>query len=90
MINYNDLRVRTGVGGDGRVQTLSGSITLEEGTGRLVVRDGVTNDELVRLDRDGFLFNDGNYRRILLGRFATRVGLWISKPGIDVIDTLNA
>lgn len=89
MIDFNQVTVRTGTGGDGRVQTLSGSITLEEATGRLVVRDGVTNDELVRLDRDGFLFNDGNNRRILLGRYATRVGLWISRPGEDVIDLLG-
>ena len=89
MINYNDLRIRQGLGGDGNIQTLSGSITLEEATGRLVVRDGVTNQELVRLDRDGFLFNDGNDRRILLGRYATRIGQWVSKPGIDVIDILG-
>lgn len=88
MINYSDLRVRQGLGGDGNIQTLSGSITLEEATGRLVVRD-FTNQELVRLDRDGFLFNDGDVRRILLGKYATRVGLYISKDGIDVVDALG-
>ena len=76
--------------GQNSVATLSGNIRLEEGRGRLVVYDNTTNNELVTLDRTGFLFNDGTDRRIKLGSFATRVGLWISKEGEDVIDLLSA
>lgn len=75
--------------GQNSVATLSGNIRLEEGRGRLVVYDSVTNNELVTLDRTGFLFNDGTNRRIKLGSYATRVGLWISKEGEDVIDLLS-
>ena len=47
MINYNQVTVRQGVGSDGRVQTLSGSITLEEATSRLVVRDGAGQERTI-------------------------------------------
>ena len=75
--------------GQNSVSTLSGSIRLEEGRGRLVVYDSQSGIELTTLDRTGFLFSDGTDRRIKLGSFATRVGLWISKPGEDVIDLLE-
>lgn len=75
--------------GQNTVSTLSGSIRLEEGRGRLVVYDSISNIELTTLDRTGFLFSDGTDRRIKLGSFAARVGLWISKPGVDVINELE-
>lgn len=75
--------------GQNSVSTLSGSIRLEEGRGRLVVYDSQSGVELTTLDRTGFLFSDGVDRRIKLGSFAGRVGLWISKEGEDVIDLLG-
>jgi DNA-binding IclR family transcriptional regulator len=55
----------------------------------MVVYDSTTQVELTTLDRTGFLFNDGTDRRIKLGSYASRVGLWISKEGNDVIDLLG-
>lgn len=75
--------------GQNSVSTLNGAIKIEEGRGRMVIYDSITNNELVKVDRTGFLFNDGTDRRILLGSYATRVGLWISKVGEDVIDLLG-
>jgi len=75
--------------GQNSVSTLSGSIRLEEGRGRLVVYDSQTGVELTTLDRTGFLFSDGTDRRIKLGSYASRVVLAISKPGEDVIDLLG-
>lgn len=76
--------------GQNSISTLSGSIRLEEGRGRLVVYDSQTGIELTTLDRTGFLFSDGTDRRIKIGSFALRVGIWVSKPGEDVIDLLGA
>jgi hypothetical protein len=75
--------------GQTSTSTLSGDIRLEQGRGRLVVYDPDTQVELTVLDRTGFLFSDGTDRRIKLGSYATRVGLWISKEGEDVIDLLE-
>lgn len=75
--------------GSSSTSTLSGSIRLEEARGRLVVYDSKTQTELTVLDNTGFLFSDGTNRRIKLGRYATRVGLWISKDGQDVINLLG-
>lgn len=76
--------------GQGLVSTLGGDIQIQEGLGRMVIYDPVSQVELVNIDRTGFLFSDGTDRRIKLGSFATRVGLWISKDGEDVIDLLEA
>lgn len=75
--------------GQSSTSTLSGDIRLEEGRGRMVVYDPTTQTELTTLDRTGFLFSDGTDRRIKLGSYASRVGLWISKEGNDVIDLLG-
>lgn len=75
--------------GQQSVSTLGGQIRIEEGRGRMVVYDSDTQTELTVLDRTGFLFNDGTDRRIKLGSYASRVGLWISKEGNDVIDLLG-
>lgn len=58
MIDYNDLRVRQGLGSEGRVQTLNGSITIEEGAGRMVIRDAVTNNEIQVHDSAGSRYNN--------------------------------
>lgn len=76
--------------GQGIVSTLNGDIQLQEGQGRMVIYDPVSQVELVNIDRTGFLFSDGTDRRIKLGSFALRVGLWISREGEDVIDLLSA
>jgi hypothetical protein len=75
--------------GQGLISTLNGEIQIQEGQGRMVIFDPVTQVELVNIDRTGFLFSDGTDRRIKLGSFATRVGLWLSKPGQDVIELLG-
>ena len=41
------------------------------------------------LDGSGLLFSDGAYKRIKIGAYATRVGLWVSKEGKDVIELLE-
>lgn len=76
--------------GQNIISTLGGSIRIEEGRGRMVIQDPTTLVELVNIDRTGFLFSDGIDRRIKLGSFAARVGLWISREGEDVIDILES
>lgn len=71
------------------ISTIGGQIRIEEGAGRLVVYDSATQNELTVVDNTGFLFSDGTNRRIKLGSYALRVGLWISKPGKDVITLLG-
>lgn len=75
--------------GQKSVSTLGGQISIQEGRGRMVVYDSTTQQELTVVDRTGFLFSDGTDRRIKLGSYAARVGLWISKPGNDVITLLG-
>lgn len=74
--------------GQNIISTLGGVIRIEEGRGRMVIQDSGSLVELVNIDRTGLLFSDGTNPRIKLGSFATRVGLWISKPGINVLDML--
>lgn len=69
--------------------TLGGQIQIDEGRGIMSIYDSTTGINLVQIDRTGFLFSDGTNRRIKLGAYATRVGLWISKPGQDVITLLG-
>lgn len=76
--------------GQNIISTLNGTIKIEEGRGRMVIQDPSTLVELVEIDRTGFLFNDGVNRRIKIGSYALRVGIWMSKPGIDVIDLLSS
>lgn len=72
------------------ISTLDGSIQIDEGRGLMRIYDSQTATDLVLIDRTGFLFSDGTDRRIKLGSYATRVGLYISKVGEDVIDLLEA
>lgn len=75
--------------GQNIISTNGGDIRIETGSGRLVVYDRQTNNEVTVLDKEGFLFYDGNVRRIRLGSFNSRTGLWISRPGVDVIEELE-
>lgn len=76
-------------GGQGSTSTLNGQIRIDEGRGRMVVFDNSTNVDLVTIDRTGFLFSDGSNRRIKIGSYAARVGIWQSKTGLDVITLLG-
>ena len=80
----------TSYSGQNIISTLGGQIRIEEGRGRMVIQDPVSLVELVNIDSTGFLFSDGTDRRIKLGSFATRTGLWISKENTDVIDLLGS
>ena len=83
------ITVKKRCSGQSVISTNSGDIRIETGAGRLVVYDRNTNNEVTILDKEGFLFSDGTNRRIKLGSFASRVGLWVSKEGKDVIDLLE-
>lgn len=91
MIDINDVQISTTYLGQNTVTTLNGKISIEEGRGRMVIRDAINNRELTVVDDDGFTFADSNDRRIRIGNSPNndRVGVWVSKPGIDVIDTIN-
>lgn len=75
--------------GQGLVSSLNGQIQIDEAQAKMRIYDPQLATDLVVVDRTGFLFSDGTDRRIKLGSYATRVGLWISKPGVDVIDELG-
>lgn len=77
--------------GQSSVSTLGGQIKLEQGRGRLVVYDPVSQRELNVVDSEGYTFADDQVRRIRIGLSPTRdrVGVWVSKPGIDVITQLG-
>lgn len=76
--------------GSASISTLGGEIRIEEGRGRLVIYDPITQQELTVVDRTGFLFSDATDRRIKIGSYALRVGIWQSQEGEDVIDLLAA
>ena len=75
--------------GNNLISTLGGQIQIDEGRGLMRIYDSSTANDLVVIDRTGFLFSDGTDRRIKLGSYALRVGFWISKRGEDVIDLLG-
>lgn len=75
--------------GNNLISTLGGQIQIDEGRGMMRIYDSTTQNDLVIIDRTGFLFSDGTDRRIKLGSYALRVGLWISEEGDDVIDLLE-
>lgn len=91
MISVTDVNITTTKSGQNAVQTLNGKISIEEGRGRMVIRDAITNRELNIVDADGYTFADAANRRIRIGNDPTRsrVGNWISKPGKDVIALLG-
>lgn len=92
MIDPTLITTTTQKSGQNTVATLNGAIAIEEGRGRLVIRDSVTNRELSVTDSTGYLFADSADRRIKLGLKPDNsdVGLYISKQGEDVIDLLEA
>lgn len=51
-----------------------------------------TGNELVKIDDTGYLLSDEEDRRIKLGTAPddNRVGLWMTKEGVDVIDELES
>ena len=71
--------------------TLSGDIRLEEAKGRLVIYDPTNGNELVNINRTGFLFADSDERRIKIGAAPDdgRVGFWQTPNGKDVITKLG-
>lgn len=75
--------------GQGLVSSLNGQIQIDEAQAKMRIYDPQLSTDLVTIDRTGFLFSDGIDRRIKLGSYATRVGLWISKDGIDVVEALE-
>lgn len=75
--------------GNNLISTLGGQIQIDEGRGLMRIYDSQTANDLVVIDRTGFLFSDGTDRRIKIGSYALRVGMWQSKPGEDVIDLLG-
>lgn len=75
--------------GNNLISTLGGQIQIDEGRGLMRIYDSATSNDLVVIDRTGFLFSDGTNRRIKIGSFALRVGMWASKDGEDVIELLE-
>ena len=75
--------------GNNLISTLGGQIQIDEGRGLMRIYDSQTANDLVVIDRTGFLFSDGTDRRIKLGSYALRVGIWQSAPGQDVITLLG-
>ena len=78
--------------GQQSTSVLGGKLRIEEGNNRMVIYDTAGNNELVVIDSNGMTFSDGTDRRIRVGSSPTdgRVGIWVSKPGEDVIDLLGA
>lgn len=80
--------------GSATTSTLSGNIVLDENAGELRVnrRNGGSLVTLAKLNSQGFTYAeiDGT-NRILIGAAPNdgRIGNWISKPGIDVIEELS-
>lgn len=75
--------------GNNLISTLGGQIQIDEGRGTMRIYDSATANDLVIIDRTGFLFNDGTNRRIKIGSYLLRVGIWQSAPGQDVINILG-
>lgn len=78
--------------GSKKTSTLSGNIQIDESTGELLVRHGSV--VLTRVNSDGFTYTDpvSGVRRVRMGinPADSSVGLYISKPGVDVIDELES
>lgn len=75
--------------GNNLISTLGGQIQIDEGRGLMRIYDSTTANDLVVIDRTGFLFSDGTDRRIKIGSYLGRVGWWLSSAGHDVIDELG-
>lgn len=77
--------------GQRSTSTLGGEIRIEEGRGRLVIYDALTQREINVVDRTGYTFSDDDERRIKIGNAPDdgRIGQWITKDGKDVIQELG-
>lgn len=76
--------------GSTRTSTLNGNIELNEGTGQLIIRNGV--HIITQVDSEGFTYSqpDGTRRiRIGLNPKDNTIGEYISKPNVDVIGALE-
>lgn len=77
--------------GSTRTSTLSGNIELNEATGELIIRNGA--NVLTRVNSEGFTYSDSTgLRRIRIGLNPSdsSVGIYTSKPTIDVVDELES
>lgn len=77
--------------GSVRTSTLSGNIELNEARGELLVRNGA--NVLTRIDSEGFTYAEtSGLRRVRIGLNPAddSVGIWNSKPTIDVIEELTS
>lgn len=77
--------------GSVRTSTLSGNIELNEATGELIIRNGA--HVLTRINSEGFTYSEiSGLRRIRIGLNPKdqSVGIYTSKPTIDVIDELES
>lgn len=77
--------------GSVRTSTLSGNIELNEATGELIIRNGA--HVLTRINSEGFTYSEiSGLRRIRIGLNPKdeTVGIYTSKPTIDVIDELES
>lgn len=77
--------------GNKMTSTLSGNINLDEGSGELIIRNGV--HVLTRINSEGFTYSEPNgTRRIRIGlnpKDGTIVDM-LTKPGYDVVDEMMA
>lgn len=77
--------------GGTRTSTLSGNIALNESAGELVVRNGA--NVLTRIDSEGFTYSEpSGIRRIRIGMnpVDSNIGIYTTKPTIDVIEALES
>lgn len=73
--------------GNNVISTLGGHIQIDEGRGRMVVRDSVTNSELNVVDVEGFkTFDAGNENEIIrIGNMPDGTyGITVAKPGESI------
>ncbi len=77
--------------GDSRTSTNNGSIEINEGTGEIIIRKGAK--VATRIDSQGFTFSPpSGVRQIHIGSNPSNVsdvGVYVTKPGVDVITALG-
>lgn len=80
------------VGGDKLSASNSGKMAINQTTGEITVRGVDSNSVLVRIDATGMTYSEPTgIRRIRLGAHPVdgHIGEWVSKNGVDVIETLG-
>lgn len=75
--------------GNARTSTLNGNIEINEGTGELIVRNGA--QILTRVSGEGFDYLQNGTHRIRIGRRggSSDIGIYVSKPGVDVLEEIE-